>query len=114
MTRAAPKPQDTDITQTTTGPPALTIDWDRYGDMLDASDLSDDQKRAFIETLWSIMVSFVDLGFGLNPVQKACGEPLDLSSLGADDVLSLEATPKPTFNAASEPPAGCSEERTPR
>jgi len=54
-----------------TGPPSLTIDWDLYGQYLEDSDLSDAEKRQFLEALWSIVVSFVDLGFGVHPVQLA-------------------------------------------
>ena len=50
-------------------PPSLTIDWEEFGHHLDDSDLSDEQKQEFIETLFGIMLSFVDLGFGIHPVQ---------------------------------------------
>ena len=43
-------------------PLTLSIDWDLFGSYLDDSDLTDDQKREFIESLWSIVVGFVDLG----------------------------------------------------
>lgn len=49
------------------GAPTLSIDWDLYEQYLEESDLSDEDKREFIETLWSIVVSFVDLGFGIGP-----------------------------------------------
>ncbi len=54
------------------GLPALSIDWELYGHYLDDSDLSEADKRACIETLWSIMVSFVDMGFRLAPVPDIC------------------------------------------
>jgi hypothetical protein len=84
-------------------PPALTIDWGLYEHYLEDSDLSDDDKRALIETLWSIMVSFVDLGFRLSPLQNVCeqeicGEvaPIDpaVQKMAADMVRS-----KDTHNA---------------
>lgn len=53
--------------------PALVIDWDLYGQYLADSGLPEADKRALIETLWSIMVSFVDLGFRLSPVAETCG-----------------------------------------
>lgn len=55
--------------------PALVIDWELYGRYLEDSDLSEADKRLLIETLWSIMVSFVDLGFRLSPVANSCGLP---------------------------------------
>ena len=39
--------------------PALTIDYALYEQYLDDSDLTDAQKREFLETLWNIIVSFV-------------------------------------------------------
>ena len=55
--------------------PVVTIDYERYEHFLEDSDWSEDQKRQFIEALWSIIVSFVDLGFGVHPAQQACGQP---------------------------------------
>lgn len=55
--------------------PALVIDWELYGRYLADSDLSEADRRLLIETLWSIMVSFVDLGFRLSPVAESCGLP---------------------------------------
>jgi hypothetical protein len=57
---------------TKNGLPALSIDWELYGRYLDDSDLSEADKRACIEVLWSIMVSFVDMGFHLAPVPDIC------------------------------------------
>ena len=54
------------------GLPALSIDWELYGHYLDDADLSEADKRACIEALWSIMVSFVDMGFRLAPVPDIC------------------------------------------
>ena len=57
--------------------PVLTIDYEKYAQLLDEADVSEDQQREFIEAIWNIVVSFVDLGFGVHPVQeaqKACGK----------------------------------------
>ena len=85
-------------------PPALTIDWQLYEHYLEESDLSDDDKRLFIETLWSIMVSFVDLGFRISPVEEICGEIDPLAALAEKsvrDVIQLEDTNK-KFNEAAD------------
>ncbi len=69
---------------------ALSIDWELYGSYLDESDLSEQQKREFIQTLWSIVVSFVDLGFGIHPLQQArpddCEQLPDLAEILASDL----------------------------
>jgi hypothetical protein len=91
-------------------PPSLTIDWELYAEYLEKSDLDDDQKREFIETLWSIVVSFVDLGFGIDPTQQACGQngnggiflPADMisSKHNSDNQVSDEAVDHNTFDSA--------------
>lgn len=82
----ADKPKDTpdDGLQ----PPSLTIDWELYGEYLEDSDLSDEQKREFIESLWSIVVAIVDLGFGVHPVQQACEQNGIERVILPDDVIS--------------------------
>ena len=76
-------------------PHTLSIDWELYGSYLDQSDLSDDQKREFIESLWSIVVSFVDLGFGIAPVQVACEQNTNSTlRLPADLLFSDDNIPK--------------------
>lgn len=62
--------------------PILTVDVEKYQSWLDGSDLSQEQKEEFLQALWSIVVSFVELGFGVHPLQEICGQ---------DDLDSLEA-----------------------
>jgi len=83
-----------------TAPPRLTIDWDAYLPFFEDEDISDEDKRELIEALWSIMVSFVDLGFGVHPVQQACGQEVSLAEMPAVDVLNLPNT-KTTFETAA-------------
>lgn len=54
--------------------PRLEIDIDKYQSYLDGSDLTPAQKEDFLRALWSVVVAFVDLGFGVHPVQQACGQ----------------------------------------
>lgn len=68
---------------------SLSIDWEVYAAMLEDSDMPRDQQKELIETLWSISVMFVDMGFDLNPVQQICGEPDDPLSDSPPDLLSL-------------------------
>ncbi len=83
-----------------TAPPTLTIDWEAYLPLFEDEDISETEKRELIEALWSIVVSFVDLGFGVHPVQQACGQdddplsdlPPDLVSLFMDEHAQQEDT----------------------
>ena len=90
-------------------PPTLTIDWELYGKYLDASDLSDAEKREFLETLWSIVVSFVELGFGVHPLQQvtdnACAQQAEIAKFVAAEsapVIPLADTTTPKFNASAD------------
>lgn len=72
---------------------ALSFDAQEYCHFLVETDWTDAQKCEFIETLWQIIVSFVDLGFDLHPVQQVIESPktLELDSL---DVLALSSNLK--------------------
>ncbi len=69
--------------------PTLSIDWEVYAAMLEESDMPLDQQKELIETLWSIVVMFVDLGFDLNPVAQICGEDEEALSDDPPDLVQL-------------------------
>ena len=76
-----------------TAPPRLEIDWDVYLPFFEDEDIPDEAKQELIEALWSIVVSFVDLGFGVHPVQQACGQGALLDKHLIADMLSCEGNP---------------------
>ncbi|OIQ43711.1 MAG: hypothetical protein BM558_10805 [Roseobacter sp. MedPE-SW] len=92
-----------------TAPPRLTIDWDAYLPFFEDEDISDEHKRDLIEALWANMVSFVDLGFGVHPVQQACGQDVSLAEMPAVDMLILPNT-KTTFETAAAPETDAQQE----
>lgn len=49
---------------------SLTLDTEHYQSLLDDEDIPEDKKQELIATLWQIVVSFVDLGFGIHPLQQ--------------------------------------------
>ncbi|WP_282077147.1 hypothetical protein [Epibacterium ulvae] len=66
----------TDITTTTTiNGKALPLDVDlmTFAHHLDESDLTDDEKQEFLGIFWNLVMAFVDLGYGVNSTQMACG-----------------------------------------
>jgi hypothetical protein len=67
MTDAPTRPP----TQGATAPRALTFDAQEYLHFLEDCDWTEDQKREFVEALWEIILGFVDLGFGISPLQMA-------------------------------------------
>ncbi|MBB4123958.1 hypothetical protein [Martelella radicis] len=54
-----------------TAPPGLQLDVALYQQFLDEVDISEAEKQAFIETLWNIVLIFVDIGFGIEATQQA-------------------------------------------
>ena len=46
---------------------ALSLDIEYYQALLDDVDIPDTEKLELIETLWQIVVSFVELGFQIHP-----------------------------------------------
>ncbi|WP_299632610.1 hypothetical protein [uncultured Roseobacter sp.] len=83
---------------------ALKIDVAKYQAMIDDPGLSEDQKREFIEALWTIVIAFVDLGFELHDTDLACGKlshPDDPTFGSEPDVVVLETFLASKFESAS-------------
>lgn len=70
--------------------PVIEVDYERYAHFLDDSDLSEDQKREFLQALWTIIVNFVDLGFGVHPLQQA-GQNAGQEACGQVDEIVPES-----------------------
>ena len=69
--------------------PSLSVDWEVYAAMLEGSNMPLDEQKELIETLWSIVVMFVDLGFDLQPVTQICGEDQEGLEDESIDLVSL-------------------------
>ncbi|WP_397544650.1 hypothetical protein [Roseovarius salis] len=79
--------------------PTLTVDVARYQEYLDGADLTPEQKEEFLRAVWSIVVTFVELGYGVYPLQEACGKDSggdDQGPKSADDRLNSDDPIKPT------------------
>lgn len=67
-------------TETSADHPVITVDYERYAALLEGADLSEDQKRELLQTIWNIIVEFVSLGFSVHPLHHmeiACGQLVD-------------------------------------
>lgn len=81
----------------------VEIDVMRYQHLLDDPDLTDEQKRVFLEALWSIMIDFVDLGFGVHPMQEVTDSFNVLAKNdGAEDTDMLECRDQFTGNTTPD------------
>jgi hypothetical protein len=73
-------------------PPGITFDWRDWLPYLEDTDATDEEKRELIETLWGIVLAFVDLGFDINPTQETCGQIFDLKAVLEAAVLNSRGT----------------------
>lgn len=67
------------ITQPTKTPitfPKLEIDYELFNKEIENTNLTDEQKREYLQIVWSFVVDCVDMGFGIHPVQQACEQKL--------------------------------------
>ena len=65
----------------------LTFDPQEYCHFLADCGWTEEQKLEFIQTLWQIIIGFVDLGFDLHPVQQVIDSA---TMLDADSVSVLD------------------------
>lgn len=82
-----------EIVKSGRGRQGLEVDIAKYQTMIDDPALSEEEKRQFIEALWKILVTFVDLGFDLHSAKVACGKlgPETIEDCSAPrNMISLE------------------------
>ncbi|MEL6203369.1 MAG: hypothetical protein AAFR39_13535 [Pseudomonadota bacterium] len=70
---------------------ALAFDWQEWLPYFEDQDIPEAQKREMIETLWQIVVAFVDLGFDLNPHQQAQNQSSNDAQESAGETFDLKA-----------------------
>ncbi len=70
--------------------PALIFDWRDWLPYFEHSDAPLEQKRIWIETMHSIVLSFVDLGFEIKSTSEICGEEINLKAVLEQAVLNSE------------------------
>lgn len=70
--------------------PALELDAEKYLPELDGFDMTEAQKRELLETLWSIMRTFVEFGFSANTCERMLETILPLPNGAAEGVSSSD------------------------
>ena len=72
--------------------PMILVDYDKYAHFLEDAELTEDEKREFLQALWSIITQFVSLGFGVHPLQQvdksSDNNEKSFPPIGRDVVLS--------------------------
>lgn len=96
----------------------LEIDVEKYQAYLDDPDLSDDQKEQIVLAVFQIMSAFVQLGYGIHPLQEVCGQVEGMVDCAAGADSNGPTAPQKTLNkeferAAEALPAEAQERRSP-
>lgn len=81
----------------TTQPLAFTFDPAAFAHFVADFDLTDAQRAELLQTLWVIMVGFVDLGFHIHPTQQAKSGDVE-TPLVPESGTVLRSGISPTFN----------------
>jgi hypothetical protein len=69
-------------------PQGLVLDIAKYVGYLDGSGLSEAESKIVLAEIWRIVTAFVDLGFGLHPVQQAMDKSKMIQGPGAGPVVT--------------------------
>ena len=85
--------------------PTLTVDLEKYQNYLDDSDMSPAQKQAYLEAIWVVIVSFVELGFGVHPAQEVCGQDHESVDLQANQAFNRMRSNREHIVEAGKPTA---------
>jgi hypothetical protein len=89
-------------------PPVLRFDWQDWLPYFEDESISEEQKRVLIETIWAIVIGFVDLGWSTKPTLEAsalensgvgngdqnCGQTIDLKAVLEAAVVRSELVDK--------------------
>jgi hypothetical protein len=78
----------------------LEIDLERYQTFIDDNELSEKEKADFVNALWTVIVAFVDLGYGVHPVQSECAQLISLPSAQPGQSRLVSCFLQPIENAA--------------
>ena len=91
---ASPKPQNPTPRSCDYSQLQIQFDWRDWLPYIESSDLTETQKKELIETLWSIIMAFVDLGWDVGNQRKSCGKQLDLTAAMRAAVVKSEENNK--------------------
>lgn len=75
--------------------PSITVDVERYQAYLDGSDMTQAEKEDFLQALWTIIVGFVEMGFGVHPLQEVCGKDAKGGSKTAAEAFDAVCSDEP-------------------
>ena len=75
--------------------PVLRLDPARYQDQFAGSDISEADQIALLEVLWSIMITFVDLGFDVRKVGTCLPEIFERHGADSQNMIQNKDCTRP-------------------
>jgi hypothetical protein len=104
MTEKANKTQNEDLANAFAiyAKPTTTVDFANYREFLEDMDMTDAQKEAFLQAMWAFVSSFAERGFGVHPVQQACGQNGENSDLDAKTAFNTLKSDETNMNVQPE------------
>ena len=82
--------------------PSLYFNWNDWLPYLEEFDIPEEQRQEFIETLWMLVTSFIDLDIPITDHKQTCGNQIDLKAVLERDMVSLEIIHPPPRLQESE------------
>ncbi|MEP2640063.1 MULTISPECIES: hypothetical protein [Alphaproteobacteria] len=70
--------------------PSIHLNWQDWLPYFEASTASEAEKQQVIETVWSIVMVFIDLGWDIDTGEKTSGKDLDLTTTLRAAVLNSQ------------------------
>lgn len=68
---------------------SIKIDADRFEPYLNHPELSETERKELLEAVFAIVTGFIDLGFGIHPVQQACEQNEVYCEIATLDLMDL-------------------------
>ena len=97
---------DTPLSQDAQRPAVPKFDPAKYAPHTEDFDMTEAQQEEYLRTLWSIMAAFVDLGFGVDSVQRVLPVFQESASGTLENaVKQIQQIPIQEFNEAASPEA---------
>ena len=88
----------------TTAKRMIKVDVERYQSYLNGMNLTAGQKEQFLQDMWLVMMSFVELGFEVHPVQEVCGKDAESTTQCANGAFDGLQSGKPKDGKKEQEP----------
>lgn len=105
------KPISSDDTQgdgpTISGTPIFrpglpTLDVEEFRDFMDKLDATEEEKIEYLQLLWKIAITFVDISFGIDSTQRVVPSAREIDSPQESHLVQINSYPKQFKRAATD------------